>query len=131
MINSPPIHWEDRDAWDRYFNAELSATDRISFDSAPIVLRFLSFAQEKGGRVWFAGCGLDPYPYTYAGRGCNVLATDFSPVAVRYQQRLAAGFLKENKSAHVQGTLAVAECQFSDATDPSRQRFSRPFPPLS
>jgi hypothetical protein len=107
MMNSPPINWEDKDAWDCYFDAELSATHRISFDSAPIVLRFLSFAQEKGGRVWFAGCGLDRYPYTYAGRGCNVLATDFSPVAVRYQQRLAADFLKQNKAAHVQGTLTA------------------------
>lgn len=42
------------------------------------------------GRVWFPGCGLDPYPHTYAERGYTVFATDFSSVAVGYQQRLAA-----------------------------------------
>jgi hypothetical protein len=42
-----------------------------------------------------------------------VLATDLSSVAVRYQQRLAAAFAKENKSASVRGTLAVAEHDFT------------------
>lgn len=112
MTNSPPKNWDDKDAWGRYFNAELSA-GRTSPYPDPIVLRFLSFAHEKGGRIWFPGCGLDPYPNTYAERGCKVLATDFSPVAVKYQQRLAAAFLKENESAKVQGAFAVAEHDFT------------------
>jgi hypothetical protein len=115
MTKSPPKNWNDKDAWDRYFNAELLAGHTPS-DPDFIILRFLSFAHEKGGQIWFPGCGLDPYPYAYAQRGCKVLATDFSSVAVRYQQRLAAAFLKENESAKVQGTFAVAEHDFTQDT---------------
>ena len=107
MTHSPPKDWNDKDAWDRYFNAELLA-GRTPSDPDFIILRFLSFVHEKGGRIWFPGCGLDLYPYTYAQPGCKVLATDFSSVAVR-QERLAADFLKKNESARVQGTFAVAE----------------------
>ena len=108
MTNSPPQNWDDKDGWDCYFNAEISA-GRTAPQPDFIVLRFLSFAREKGGRIWFPGCGLDSYPHTYAERGCKVLATDFASVAVKYQQRLAAAFLKENESGKFQGTLAVAE----------------------
>jgi hypothetical protein len=112
MSNGPPKDWSDRDAWDRYFNAEVLA-GRIRSDPDFIVLRFLSFAHEKGGRIWFPGCGLDRYPYTYALQGCKVLGTDFSSVAVMYQQRLAADFLKKAESAEVRGTFAVAEHDFT------------------
>ena len=112
MTNSPPKRWEDKDAWDRYFKAELSGGR--SFPYPPfIVLRFLKIAHEKGRRIWFPGCGLDPYAYTYAARGCSVLATDFSSAAVRYQQQLSAAFLKENESAKVQGAMAVLEHDFT------------------
>jgi hypothetical protein len=114
-LPSPPKDWNDKDAWDRYFNAELLAGRT---PSAPdfIVLRFLSFAHEKGGRIWFPGCGLDRYPYTYAQQGCKVLATDFSPLAIRYQEQLAAAFLKETQSANAPGTFVVAEHDFTQAT---------------
>jgi len=114
MINRPPKDWNDKDAWDRYFDAELMTGPARSYPDF-IVLRFLSFAQEKRGRIWFPGCGLDPYPYTYGQQGCKVLGTDFSSVAVRYQQRRAAAFLKENESAKVQGAFAVAEHDFTQA----------------
>jgi hypothetical protein len=45
-----------------------------------------------------------------------VLATDFSSVAVRYQQRLATNFLKEKESAQTGGTFAVAERDFTQDT---------------
>lgn len=112
MTSSPPEDWNDRDAWDRYFDAELSAGLTAPYPDF-IVLRFLSFALEKGGRIWFPGCGLDPYPRAYAERGCRVVATDLSRVAVTFQQRLAAGFLEETGSAILQGTLAVAEHDFT------------------
>lgn len=112
MTNSPPKDWHDKDAWDRYFNAELLAGRTASYPDF-IVLRFLAFAREKGGRIWFPGCGLDPYPLAYAERGCKVLATDFSPVVVEYQKRHAAGFPKEPASADIDGTLAVAEHDFT------------------
>jgi SAM-dependent methyltransferase len=112
MINRPPENWNDKDAWDRYFNAELLADRAASYPDF-IVLRFLTFAHEKGGRIWFPGCGLDPYPTSYAERGCKVLATDFSPVAVKYQQQRAAAFQKESPSAEAHGALDVAEHDFT------------------
>jgi len=115
MTNCPPIEWTDKDAWDHYFEAVLLA-GRIASYPDPIVLRFLKFAHEKGGRIWFPGCGLDPYPTTYAKHGCKVLATDFSPVAVKYQKQLAAAFQKEAESAEVHGTLVVAEQDFTQCS---------------
>ncbi|HLC42547.1 MAG TPA: class I SAM-dependent methyltransferase [Methylomirabilota bacterium] len=115
MTNSPPENWGDKDAWDRYFTAELSEGRTAPYPDS-IVLRFLSFARKQGGRIWFPGCGLDPYPYTYAKRGCRALATDFSAVAIRYQQRLAAAFLKEDETAKVQSTFAIAEHDFTQNT---------------
>ena len=109
--NNPPEDWADKDAWDRFFNAELLA-GRTSRYPDFIVSRFLNFVHQKGGRVWFPGCGLDPYPRTYADQGCRVLATDFSSVAVKYQQRLADGFLADTASANSQGALVVAEHDF-------------------
>ena len=116
MTNDPPQDRGDRDAWDRYFNAELSAGRTEPCPDFFIVVRFLSLAHEKGGRIWFPGCGLDPYPRTYAERGCKVFATDFSSVAVRYQQRLAAAFLKEKESGKLRGTFAVADQDFTRDT---------------
>jgi 2-polyprenyl-3-methyl-5-hydroxy-6-metoxy-1,4-benzoquinol methylase len=112
MTNSPPDNWDDKDAWDSYFNGELSAGRTAPYPDF-IVLRFLSFAREKNGRIWFPGCGIDPYPYTYAEQGCKVLGTDFSSVAVKYQQRLAAAFLKEKESAKLRGAFEVAEQDFT------------------
>ena len=45
-----------------------------------------------------------------------MFATDFSSVAVRYQQWLAVTFLKEKESGKFQGTFAVAEQDFTRAT---------------
>ena len=78
MPNNPPEDWNDKDAWDRYFNAELLA-GRIASYPDSIVLRFLSFAHEKGGRIWFPGCGLDPYPMAYAERGSTLLSDPAAP----------------------------------------------------
>ena len=108
ILNSPPQDWGDKDGWDRYFNAELLA-GRTSFYPDFIVLRFLSFVHEKGGRVWFPGCGLDPYPWTYAKNGCQVLATDFSPVAVHYQKPT----LQEGEAfTEAHGSLVLTEHDF-------------------
>src|SRR5262249_31312676 len=82
-----PQDWTDQRAWDEYFSAELLA-GRTSTYADPIVRRFLSLAREKGGCIWFPGCGLDPFPKTYAENGCRVVASDFSSVAIRYQQRV-------------------------------------------
>src|SRR5215510_2092679 len=112
MRDSPPRDWNDKDAWDRYFDAALSAGHASSYPDG-IVRRFLNLAHEKGGRIWFPGCGLDPYPITYAERGCNVLATDFSPAAIKYQRQLAAAFVRATASGKVRGTLDVMEHDFT------------------
>ena len=87
MSDVPPRDWGDKSAWDSYFDTELHNNRRFSHPE-PIVLRFLAFAREKGGRIWFPGCGLDHYPLTYARNGCRVVATDLSSVAVNSGLRL-------------------------------------------
>lgn len=114
-MNSPPTDWSDKAAWNDYLNAELApgCIPSHAFYNDAIVLRFLSLAHEKGRRIWFPGCGLDPYPKAYAERGCKVLATDFAPVAVTYQQRVASALLEAGEMAKLQGTLMVAEHDFT------------------
>ena len=115
MINFAPRNWDDRDAWDRYFDAELSS-GHAALDPAGFGSPYVEFAGAKGGRIWFPGCGLDPCLFGYAKQGCQVLATDFSSVAVRYQQRMAAAFLQERESGRAQGSFAVAEQDFTRVT---------------
>lgn len=91
----PPADWRDVEGWDRY----LESVDREAPFPFPLPttlgaygwesVRFLSLAMEQGGRVWFPGCGIDPGPRFYASVGCRVLATDFSPAAIRVQRRFA------------------------------------------
>ena len=115
----PPTDWTDKDGWNRFFDAQLR-TGQISSYPPSAILRFLSLAKDKGGRIWFPGCGLDAYPITYAARGCHVFATDLSWVAVKYQKRVAATFAKENRSADTPGTFIVAEHDFTQGP-PSQQ----------
>lgn len=119
-MNRPPEDWNDVTGWNGYFHAELTA-GRASSDPEFIVLRFLSLAHEKGGAIWFPGCGLDPYALTYAARGCRVLATDISPVAVLYQRKAAADFLNKAKLAQFPGTLTIANHDFT--TGPPEGKF--------
>jgi SAM-dependent methyltransferase len=111
MTTERPNNRSDKHAWDRWHTAELAA-GRTSDLPETLVLRFLAFVHERGGRVWFPGCGLDPYPRAYAARGCRVLATDFSSVAVEYQRGEAAALLRELGPAAGGGALEVAEGDF-------------------
>src|SRR5262245_35801096 len=112
LTDLAPEHWDDRQGWNHYFEKKLSARDLPS-DPDVIVLRFLPFAQEQGGRIWFPGCGIDGYPKAYAARGCKVLATDFSPVALTYQAWCAEAFAKQPESTKSGGSFAVAEQDFT------------------
>jgi len=81
----PPADWSDVDGWNRYLTAE---SGKVPF-RIPMEVRFLNFARDHGGRVWFPGCGTDPVPRLYAYLGCAVMATDFSSVAVQLQRQFA------------------------------------------
>lgn len=83
-------------------------------------VRFREFARHLGGRVWFPGCGTDPGPRFYAYVGCTVMATDFSPAAVRVQQHFAglapqsmfvewSSFAESNRPIENSGRFDVAD----------------------
>jgi hypothetical protein len=116
MQNLPPEDWNDKTGWDRFFAAEaeknLPAT--ASFCAS---LRYIEFAKERGGRTWFPGCGMDLGPRAYAAVGCTVLATDFSPFAVQWQNGMAARPLRECfadwPNFLMQNALTEAAGQFS------------------
>src|SRR5215468_1758322 len=88
-MTRPPTDWGDKDGWNEYFTAELSGPSGVEAWAAN-VLRYLPFVKAKGGRTWFAGCGIDPAPHAFSALGCNVLATDLSAVAIRHQLNLAS-----------------------------------------
>jgi hypothetical protein len=113
-VNHAPRDWSDKAAWNHYFKAELSpgAYRSHGFLDA-ILMEHFSLAQEKGGRVWFPGCGVQQCPKVYAERGCKVLATDFSSVAVAYQRSLAAAMLQAGPEAPAQGSLTILEHDFT------------------
>jgi hypothetical protein len=125
---SPPVEWSDIAGWDRYLQAKSSGGP---FRLPTVIgaqgwesVRFLSFVRKHGGRVWFPGCGIDPGPRFYAYVGNTVLATDFSPVAVRVQRRFAelapeimfgdwSSFVKSNAPFEKCGHFDVAEHDFT------------------
>ena len=124
-LHSPPEDWSDRKGWDRYLNAQClegpfpvpTAIGAYGWQS----VRFLDFVKARGGRVWFPGCGVDVGPRFYASVGCRVLATDFSPVAVRAQRAFAATpsermFTGWQAPISQTGRLEVAEHDFTAAT---------------
>lgn len=81
---SPPEDWSHAPSWDHYFADEIKKGGTShAFGSS---LAYLPHALSLGGRVWFAGCGLDPAPAIGATLGCTVVATDLSAVAVRWQE---------------------------------------------
>ncbi len=92
--HAAPADWNDRKAWDRYLHTnhrhgpfalptEVGAAGWQS-------VRFLDLVKARGGRIWFPGCGTDIAPRFYASIGCKVVATDFSPVAIKAQRAFAA-----------------------------------------
>lgn len=124
---SPPIDWSDIEGWNRYLKAKSTegpfgvptAIGALGWES----VRFLKFARNRGGRVWFPGCGTDPGPRFYAYVGCAVMATDFSPIAVAVQQHFAglapqsmfvdwSSFVEGNPPGEKSGRFYVAEHDF-------------------
>ena len=127
QLNSqlPPVDWTDRKAWDRFLHANhnpgpFTVPTEIGAPGWPSV-RFLDLVKARGGRIWFPGCGTDIAPRFYASIGCHVVATDFSPVAIKAQRAFAASppeRLFRNWSSvasYARGTFAVAEQDFTIA----------------
>ena len=121
---SPPVDWSDIAGWDRYLQAKSSggpfrvptAIGTQGWES----VRFLSLVRKYGRRVWFPGCGIDPGPRFYAYVGSAVLATDFSPVAVRVQRRfaeLAPEDMFADWSSFVESNAAFEKCGRFDVAD--------------
>jgi hypothetical protein len=133
FLETDPLDWNDIRGWDRYLQAKASAGP---FPVPTVVgaqgweaVRFLSFVKERGGRVWFPGCGVDPAPRFYGFVGCTVLATDFSPVAVREQRRFAtlaaqtmfegwSSLVDINELSETSGRFEVAEHDFTTGIPP-------------
>jgi 2-polyprenyl-3-methyl-5-hydroxy-6-metoxy-1,4-benzoquinol methylase len=123
----PPKVGRDSTEWDEYFRDELKDSHQRTPRVGP-AFRFLEFALEKGGHVWFPGCGIDACPRMYAAMGCNVIATDFSSVAIEYQKRLAdadpRSWLKDPNSGLAErlstsGTFATSQHDFTKEKPPS------------
>ena len=125
---NPAVDWSDIAGWDRYLQTKGSdgpfRVPTVIGAKGWQSVRFLSFVRKHGGRVWFPGCGIDPGPRFYAYVGSTVLATDFSPVAVRVQQGFAAlapevmfgdwlSFVKSNAPFEKCGRFDVAEHDFT------------------
>lgn len=126
--HGPPVDWSDKKGWDRYHHAEcIEGPFQIPTTVGAYCwqsVRFLSLVKERGGRVWFPGCGIDVGPKFYASVGCQVLATDFSPFAIRKQRNFAAlppermfagwsSFSKESEPpVDATGRMDVAEHDF-------------------
>jgi SAM-dependent methyltransferase len=84
----PPEDWSDLHGWDRYLRSQAGETPDSADDI--LSLRFVPLVIREGGRVWIPGCGVDRGPALYAALGCSVTATDISPFAIEWQERLAA-----------------------------------------
>lgn len=128
VTTKPPGDWSDIAGWDRHYQTQCSEGPfRVPTVIGPQgwqSVRFLSFVRKHGGRVWFPGCGIDPGPRFYGYVGSTVLATDFSPVAVRVQRRFAelapeimfgdwSSFVESNAPIEKNGCFDVAEHDFT------------------
>ena len=129
----PPIDWSDMKGWDHYFQGKNSdkpfrvptAIGAQGWES----VRFISFVTQRGDRVWFPGCGIDPGPRFYAFTGSSVVATDISAAAVRAQQGFGSlspevmfedwpAFAKSNAPIKQPGSFTVAQQDFRTCRPP-------------
>ena len=111
--NCMPNDWADKGGWDRYFDAELALARSSPHHNGSFGGPLMMILVQKGDRTWFPGCGLDWSPASCARDGGLVLATDFSPVAVRYQQQKAAEFRNSVKPDEPSGSFEVMEHDFT------------------
>lgn len=73
-------------AWEHYLRQEAPELPAPRIDNLGVA----AFVLDAGGRVWFPGCGVDPNGPLFAALGCDVVATDHSPFAIEWQERVSA-----------------------------------------
>lgn len=84
-----PEKWSDATGWDAYFAANQPNFEKVEKYHLESDLRFAAdVLQSPHMRIWFPGCGLDLAPWLYANLGCDVVATDISPIAISIQNEL-------------------------------------------
>ena len=88
---STPDDWNDGEAWNRYFADRIKHDQKPSDGIGPFSIeelpQFASYLLSKGWTsIWVPGCGLSSLPTLLAHLGFTVYATDFSEVAIEYQQ---------------------------------------------
>lgn len=105
-----PEDWNDHAGWDDFFLAQLARPKRDPWDetigSIPVeqLPRGAEDLKSQGWRsVWVPGCGLSPLAHLLAHLGLEVVATDVSPVAVRFQRE------QLNQFGHLTGLLGPAD----------------------
>jgi hypothetical protein len=88
-----PCDWNDYGGWDRYYQSQVEQPRNDAWDfeigSIPVaeLPKIAKSMKAKGWRsVWIPGCGLSPLPHLLAHVGLNVVATDVSQVAIRFQR---------------------------------------------
>ncbi len=123
--HAAPEDWSDRKAWDRYLHAKQNNGPFAVPTEVGVAgwqsVRFLDLVKARGGRIWFPGCGTDIAPRFYASIGCRVVATDFSPVAIKAQRAFAAAkperlFMNWRSAVpQAEGSFDVAEQDFTMA----------------
>jgi hypothetical protein len=91
-----PKRWDDVAGWEAYhaglyptgpFRQARAWLEQFATMAAPHFAALLTQLRQRGQRaVWFPGCGLDPLPRLFTDLGFDVVATDISPTAIRFQQ---------------------------------------------
>jgi SAM-dependent methyltransferase len=113
-----PEDWNDCAGWDAYYESRLARPEPDAWDDQTgsiSVERLPALAEDLKSRgwraVWVPGCGLSPLARLLAHLGLQTVATDVSPVAVKFQQSRAAEF------PHLTAKLGTAESAGSFATE--------------
>ncbi|MEP0265484.1 class I SAM-dependent methyltransferase [Dokdonia sp.] len=85
-----PIDWNNTKEWDLYFEENQVVIKDIANYEIEDSLRYFSAVANR--KVWVSGCGLELSPWLFSYLNCEVLATDISKTAIKFQSEL----LKKN-----------------------------------
>jgi SAM-dependent methyltransferase len=113
-----PEDWNDRAGWDAYYESRSARRKREPWNDEIGSFRVEQLPQlaedlkSRGWReVWVPGCGFSPLARLLAHLGLQVIATDVSPVAIKFQRS------KARESAPVTAVLGPADLNGSFAAE--------------